>query len=123
MRCEVWEEMPWRHVAVHEEGVCFLQRPSDLSAHSRGSVYLKPIQVSQNEDQNEGSPSTSECLHEKKACEDELTHQLDISAQCQSEQADLECKSQECQQQNEYLDSGYTTCQQEKFACNDARVD
>ena len=78
-----------------------------LSADSRGS--LRPIQVSQDEDQNEGSPSTSECFHEKKAYE--LTHQLDISAQCQSEQADLECKSQECQQQNEDLDSGYTICQ------------
>jgi hypothetical protein len=86
--------------------------PVTLTPHGRGSIYLKPIQGAQ--DNGEESSSTSECLHEKQACEDELTHQLGISSRCQSEKEALALESQQCQERNDDLDAQSKTCQRER---------
>jgi hypothetical protein len=93
----------------------FYEAPVTLKDHQRGSVYLKPLGLSENEeDNNEGDPSGPDCSHEKQACEDELTHQQEISTTCQSENNALKSENQECTEKKDEFEAKSESCQLEK---------
>ncbi|KAJ5278299.1 PAN domain-containing protein [Penicillium chrysogenum] len=90
--------------------------PATLSPHGRGSVYLKPTHVDENQEE-----SVSECLDDKRVCEDELENQQDMLANCQSDQEDLKSKNQECEQENDELDNDLSVCRSELGLSNEDR--
>jgi hypothetical protein len=91
--------------------LCLLYHsPVNMSPHSRGSVYLKPLAPSD----PLPTDGESECQLEKEACEDELGHQRENLERCKHEKEGLQLENSKVQQENKDLVTKTESCQLER---------